>query len=123
MTAFINDVILDAALAYIDTNTENLYLCHTQPTTFTQASDTYKLGVKATPTIAVPEDAASGRKVVIAAITDGTVSANGTAGFIALTDDSASLLLCTQALSGSQIVTSGNTFTLTEFDISIPDPS
>jgi hypothetical protein len=124
MAAFISDTVLDQALSYIDSNCENLYLCSTEPTTFLQASDTYKLGVKATPSIGSPTNGdSSGRKIVVAAITDGTVSGTGTAVFIALTDDSASLLLCVQALSGTQAVSTGNVFTLTEFDITIPDPA
>ena len=124
MAAFINDTVLDQALAYIDNNCENLYICSAQPTTFAEASSTYKLGVKATPSIGSPTNGDStGRKVVVSAITDGTVTGTDTATWVALTDDSASLLLCAQALSSSQAVTSGNTFTLTEFDITIPDPS
>lgn len=123
MAEYINDTVLDQALSYIDTNCENLYICNAQPTTFTEASDTYALGVKATPSIGAPTDAASGRKIVVAAITDGSVTGTDTATWVALTDDSATLLLCAQALSSSQAVTSGNTFTLTEFDITIPDPA
>lgn len=124
MAAFINDTVLDQALSYIDTNCENLYICSAQPTTFAEASSTYKLGVKATPSIGTPTNAVpTGRKVVVAAITDGTVTGTDTATWVALTDDSASLLLCAQALNATQAVTSGNTFTLTEFDITIPDPA
>jgi hypothetical protein len=123
MAAFINDTVLDQALAYIDNNCENLYICSAQPKTFAEASSTYKLGVKATPSIGTPENGTTGRKIVVAAITDGTVTATDTATWVALTDDSASLLLCAQALNAGQAVTSGNTFTLTKFDITIPDPS
>lgn len=123
MAAFINDTVLDQALAYIDNNCENLYICSAQPTTFAEASSTYKLGVKATPSIGTPENGTTGRKIVVAAITDGTVTDTDTATWVALTDDSASLLLCAQALNAGQAVTDGNTFTLTEFDITIPDPS
>ena len=124
MTAFIDDTALDAALNIIKNNTENLYICGTaQPTTFTQASSTYKLGVKATPTFTGPADDTSGRKITISAITDGTVSATGTAGWLALTDDSASLLLAAYELTATQAVTSGNTFSLTAFKINLPDPA
>lgn len=124
MAAYINDTVLDQALSYIDTNAENLYICSAQPTTFTEASSTYKLGTKASPTIGAPTNGDStGRKVVVSAITDGSVSATGTAAWIAITDDSASMLLVAQELSATQGVTSGNTFSLTEFDITIPDPT
>ena len=49
MAASIATQVLDAALSYISTNTENLYICSQQPTTYAHASDTYKLGTKATP--------------------------------------------------------------------------
>ncbi|MBN2392167.1 MAG: hypothetical protein JXR84_15675 [Anaerolineae bacterium] len=124
MAAFMHDDILDAALNVIDANTENLYICSAQPTTFAEASSTYALGSKASPAISAPQNGdASGRKVVVSAITDGNVTGTGTATWIALTDDSESKLLVAQELSASQGVTSGNTFTLTEFDITIPDPT
>jgi hypothetical protein len=118
-----NDVF-DSGLSTLTSNVENLYICSTQPTTFTEASSTYKLGVKASPSIASPSDkSGGGREVVISAITDGTVSGSGTAGFFALTDDSASKLLAAGDLGATQAVTSGNTFTLTQFAIGIPDPA
>jgi hypothetical protein len=124
MAAYIHDNVLDAALDYIDDNVENLYICSAEPTTFAEASSTYKLGTKATPSVGSPTNGDStGRKIVVSAVTDGTVSATGTATWVALTDDSASLLLVAQELSSSQGVTSGNTFTLTEWDITIPDPT
>lgn len=124
MAAYMHDDILDAAVGYIDTYTETLYICSQQPTTFTEASDTYALGNKASPSIGAPTNGdASGRKVVVAAISDGTVTGTGTATWVALTDNSESKLLVAQELSASQGVTSGNTFTLTEFDITIPDPT
>lgn len=49
MAAIVHDDVLDAALNTIKTNTENLYICSTQPATFAEASSTYKLGAKATP--------------------------------------------------------------------------
>jgi len=120
--AYINDDILDLALSGIDDDTENLYICSQEPTTYAEAQTTYKLGTKATPAIGAPENGASnGRRIIVAAITDGTVDGTGTATHYALTDNSASKLLATGALSSSQAVTSGNTFTLTEFSVTIPD--
>ena len=124
MADFLHDDVFDSGLSVLDTLVENLYICSTLPTTFAEASSTYALGVKATPTVSAPADrTGGGRKVTVSAITDGTVSANGTAGFYALTDDSLSKLLAQGDLSATQVVTSGNTFTLTAFDIGIPDPA
>lgn len=121
----ISDTVLDVSLSYIDDNCENLYLCNADPgLNFTQASSTYKIGTKATPTISTPTDGdTSGRKIIVSAITDGVVDSSDTATHVALTDDSASLVLCSEELSSSKAIVTGSPFTLTEFDITIPDPA
>ncbi len=122
--SYLNDDILDTALAVIDTDTENLYICSQEPATYAEAQTTYKLGTKATPAIVAPADRSpNGREIVISAITDGAVGATGTATHWALTDNSASKLLAAGALSASQAVTSGNPFTLAAFAVGIPDPA
>jgi len=124
MADFLHDDVFDSGLSVLDTLVENLYICSTLPTTFLEASSTYKLGTKAAPTISAPGDrTGGGRKVTVSAITDGAISADGTAGFYALTDDSASKLLAQGDLAATQVVTNGNVFTLTAFDIGIPDPA
>ena len=123
MAATIGNAVFDDGLNKLDTDANELVICSQVPTTYTEAHTTYKLGAKASPTVGAPTDATSGRKVVVSAITDGSVSATGTATHFALTDTVNSLLLVTQALASSQGVTSGNTFTLTEFDVNFPDPT
>lgn len=123
MAATLSNGVLDALLSYISGNCENLYICNAQPTTFAEASTTYKIGTKASPSFTGPADDTSGRKVTLDAITDGTVSATDTATWFALTDDSLSELLLAQELSSSQGVSSGNTFTLTASVINVPDPT
>lgn len=124
MADYLHDDVFDSGLSVLDTLVENLYICYTQPTTFTEASSTYALGVKATPTIGAPSDrTGGGRKVTVSAITDGTVSADGTAAFYGLTDDSTTKLLAAGHLSANQVVSNGNTFTLATFDVGIPDPA
>jgi hypothetical protein len=121
--AFLHDDILDQALSYISTNTENLYVTSQEATTFTEASSTYKVGTKATPSFtgpAIGDGGAGSRKITVDAITDGTVDATGTANSVALTDDSATKLLATVTLTANQSVTNGNTFTLNAWDIEIP---
>ena len=116
------DYVLDLALAELDTNVTHLYICSAEPTTFTEATATYALGVKATPTIGAPANGAtSGRRVTVAAITDGSVTATGTATHWALTKTTGSVLVATNALAASQSVTNGNTFSLAAFDITLPD--
>lgn len=118
--AYMNDAAYDAGLNEIKTNANALYICSQEPTTRTEAVTTYALGNKATPTIAVPSDkAGGGRECVVSAITDGTVTSNGTATHWALVDGTR--LLATNSLSASQVVSTGNPFTLTSFSFSFDD--
>lgn len=119
----IHDNALDAALNYIDTNVTALHICFTQePTTYAEATSTYTCGNKASPVVNAPVNGdTSGRKIVVDAITDGSVTATQTAGWWALV--SGTELLAAGALSATQAVTNGNTFTLTTFDIEIQDPT
>lgn len=119
--AFIADYCFDLALAGV-ASANKLVICSQEPVTYTEANATYTLGNKATPTIGSAGDRTpNGRKVTISAITDGTVTGTGTASHWALVDTVNSRLLSTGALSSSQAVTSGNTFTLAAFDVGIPD--
>ena len=123
MPSLHNDVF-DLGLSELDTDANALHICSQEPTTYTQATTTYSLGSKATPTVAAPSDrAGGGRKVTISAISDGVVSTNGTATHYALVDTATSRLLAAGALNASQVVTAPNTFTLAAFDIGIPDPA
>lgn len=124
MVAFLNDLVLDAAIQELISNVNSLHICSQQPTTYTEATSTYTLGNKASPSLgAVQDGATSGRRTVVSAITDGSVSGTGTATHFALVDTVGSTLYATQALSSSQAVTSGNTFTLTSFSVTVPDPT
>jgi len=119
---FIADYIFDLALAELDTNATHLYICSQAPVTFTEATTTYALGNKATPSIGAPTNGDSnGRKVVVAAITDGTVSGTATATHWAITKTGGSTLMATGPLAAPQSVTSGNVFTLAAFNITIAD--
>jgi hypothetical protein len=121
MAGYINPYYVDLALTAMDNNINSLVICSAMPATFEEAGTTYKLGTKATPTVSAPQAASpDGRKITVSAITDGTVSANGTATHFALLDTINSRLVAAQALSASQVVSSGNTFTLSAVDIRIP---
>jgi len=122
--AFIHDDVLDAACSHISTLTENLYITSQEAATYAEAQTTYKLGTKATPDFTGPANGdASGRKITVDAITDGTVDSTGTASHWALTDNSDSKLLAAGPLDSPLGVTATNTFTLTAFDIEFPDPA
>lgn len=122
--AFLGDRVFDNGLTVLDTEANRLDITSSEATTYAEATSTYTLGNKTTPTIGSPADrAGGGREVTVSAISDGSVTGTGTAAYWAITDTGNSRLLATGALSSSQAVTSGNTFTLTEFDIGIPDPA
>lgn len=111
---FMHDDLLDNGLADISGDTVRLDICYTQePTTYTEAITTYSCGNKTGLVVTAIANAASGtgRQVNTPAITDGSVTATQTAGWWAITDG-VSKLWAAGALSATQAVTSGNTFTL-----------
>jgi len=119
--SFINTDVLDAALAVLDDAT-HLYICSAEPGTFTEATVTYALGVKVGPTFTGPQPGdVSGRKVTVDAIPDGSVTGTDSASHWALVDGSR--LLAAGPLAALQSVTSGNTFSLSAFDIELPEPA
>lgn len=76
------------------------------------------------PTFGAPADAGGGgRQVTIGAITSGSVTATDTARWYGIGNSTASSFLASGSLSASQAVTNGNTFTLTSFTVTIPDPA
>jgi hypothetical protein len=122
----IADRVLDLGLNVLDTEANRLDICHTEPTTFMQATATFSLGNKTALSIGAPAARVpSGRRVTVAAFSDGTVTATSTgaaddAQFWAITDTVNSRLLATGTLAAAQLVTAGNTFSLPAFDIGIP---
>lgn len=120
---YINDTIRDSGLSSLASATNRrVDICYTQePTTYTEATSTYTCGNKTGLTMtAIADGTVDGRRVSTPAITDGSVTASQTAGWWALTD-ATSVLHAAGALSSSQAVTSGNTFTLNAIDITIRD--
>jgi len=122
--SYLNDLVLDSGLTILDTLGDRLDICSTEPTTYAQATTTYTLGNKTSLSVGAPAPRTpSGRKVTVAQINDGAVTGDGTAAFWAISDVSESMLLAAGALSSGQVVTTGNTFTLSAFDIGIPGPA
>ena len=119
--AYMNDEIFDQGLDYADTNGTRIDVCSQEPTTYAEATSTYTLGNKTgLNTGATEAGATDGRRVIVPAITDGSVTSTGTATHWALTDGSA-ILVATGSLTSSQAVTSGNTFTLDAISLTIRD--
>ena len=122
--ATLADRVMDNGLAVLDTEANVLHLTSQEATTFTEATATYSLGNASSISISAPTDrAAGGRKVTLAAITNGVINANGTATHYAIVDTVNSRLLATDALTSGQIVYSGNNFALTTMDIEFTDPT
>jgi hypothetical protein len=122
--ATLADRVYDNGLTVLDTEANRVDICSQEPATYAAATSTYTLGNTTSISISAPTDGdTSGRKVTLSAISNGSVTATGTATHYAITDTSNSRLLATGSLSSSQSVTSGNTFSLTAVDIEIPDPA
>lgn len=122
--ATLSNRVYDNGLTVLDTEANRVDICSAEPTTYTGATSTSTLGNTTSISVSAPTDGdTSGRKVTLAAITGGNVTATGTATHFAITDTTNSRLLATGSLSSSQAVTSGNTFSLTAVDIEIPDPA
>jgi hypothetical protein len=122
--ASLADRVFDNGLTVLDTEANRIDITSQESTTYTEATSTHTLGNSTSLSIASPTDrSGGGREVVVAAISDGSVSGTGTATHYAIVDTSNSRLLATGSLSASQSVTSGNTFSLASFTIGIPDPA
>ncbi len=121
--ATLNDRVFDNGLSVLDTEANKIVITSQEATTYTEANATYALGNSTSLSIGAPADrSGGGREVTVAAITDGSVTATGTATHYAIVDTSNTRLLATSTLTASQSVTSGNTFTLSSVAIGIPDP-
>jgi len=126
MPAYLNDRVIDLGLNVLDTEANELWIVSgAVPTTYAGAN-TAKLGTKAlgAGSISAPGPGTpSGRAVTVAAFTDGSVTASGTAACYAIVDTVNSRLLAANPLSATQGVTAGNTFTLPAFAVTQPAPT
>ena len=122
--ATIADRVLDEGLSVLDLEANAVHINSQEATTYAEATSTHTLGNSTSVTISAPADrSGGGRKVTMSAISDGSVTATGTATHYAIVDTVNSRLLVTGSLTASQAVTSGNTFSLEALDVGIPDPS
>ena len=120
--AFLANAVFDSGLSYITSNGSRIDITSTEATTYAEATSTFTLGNSTSLSVGSPADrGAGGREVTAAAISDGSVTGTGTAAFYAITDGT-SVLIATGALTASQAVTNGNSFTLSSFTVGIPDP-
>jgi len=119
---YINDLVYDNGLAYADTNGTRVDINYgSEATTYAEATSTKSCGNKTGLNTGAPENGdVDGRKVVVPAITDGSVTDTQTAGWWALTDGAA-VLIAAGPLTGTQLVTNGNSFTLDAINITLRD--
>jgi hypothetical protein len=121
--ATLNNRVYDNGLTVLDTEANKILITSQEATDYTDANTTSALGNSTSLSIAAPSDrTGGGREVVVAAISDGSVTATGSATHYAIVDTVNSRLLATGSLTTSQSVASGNTFSLGSFTIGIPDP-
>lgn len=121
----VNDIVLDQALEYIQANGDRWCICNAEPTTYLEATDTFKLAdVDVTAgdyTGASPGDV-SGRKMRMNSKTAVPVDADGTATHVAIVKTGTSTLLYVTTCT-SQVLTSGNTVNMPAWDIEIAAPT
>jgi len=122
--ATLNNRVFDNGLTVLDTEANKILITSQEAANYTEANTTYALGNSTSLSIGAPADRTlGGREVTVAAISNGTVTGSGTATHYAIVDTVNSRLLATGSLTTSQVVTSGNTFSLGSFTIGIPDPA
>lgn len=128
---FVADRVLDLGLNVLDVEATHIYICAAEPTDYTMATGAdngttqrglgnKNFGAGLAFTAPAASTTPAGRKVDSAAISDGSVTTTGTATHWAVVDATNLRLLAAGSLSASQAVTSGNTFTLASFAITLP---
>jgi hypothetical protein len=122
MTAFLNDRVLDNGLTVLDTEVTGIHYCSSLPSDYA-GTLTASLGNKTGISVGSPAARSpSGRKVTVAAVTNGSATASGTITHYALVDSVNSRLLAAQTVAVSKVVNNGDTITSPAFDIGIPGP-
>jgi len=125
MANVVGDYALDNGLNAVKNLADKIYICTNDPLTFVDATSTYALGNKnfgAGGCFGAPgAGSPNGRVIASTQITDGSITATGTAAKWAVVDSANSRLLANGSLAASQAVTAGNTFTLASFNIRLPN--
>ena len=114
MHGTLDSEVFDRGLTVLDTEVDKIVICSQAPTTYTEANATYMLGYKTSYAVGGPADrSGGGREVTKPAVSGGTVQNSGTATHHALLDTVNERMLEVKALSASQAVTAGNTWSTT----------
>jgi len=124
MAKYLPDAIIDGMLAYIQVRATRVNVCSTQPTTYAEATSTYKLAVSGTALTStnytVGDGDTSGRKLAVPAQSALTIDTTGTAAHVALTGSSGSTLLLVTTCT-TIALTTGNTVNVPTWDFEIRD--
>jgi len=124
MGKLVDDTVLDGALNIVKNGVTQLAVCSTQPTTYEEATATYKLALKTglfSGSFTGPANGdTNGRKLTTNQQASITVDAGGSAQHIALCSGTALLYVTTCT---AQTLTAGNTVTVPAWKIEIADPS
>ena len=123
--AFLSDNVLDNGLNYATTHGSRVDICSAEPANYTEATSTLTLGNKTGHSVGAPQNGdVNGRKVSIAAITDGVVTLTANATHWALSKVTATTeLLAANTLQAAQVVNTANNWSMPAVDITIPDPA
>lgn len=123
MAKTLSDAVIDGALDVAAG--DQISVCTTQPTTYTEAVTTYKLAIStavAGGDFVNADGDTSGRKMTVAAQTAVAIDTTGTALFVAITNLSGTLLKVVTTCT-SQLLTSGGTVDIGTFKLEIADPT
>ena len=121
----VHDDDLDAMLNYVKNNATRISVCSSEPTTYAEATSTYKLAIKTISSSDFTGPAngdTSGRKITVNQAANINVDSSGTAQHVALSDSNNSKLLYVTTCT-SQALTAGNTVTIPAWDIEVSDPT
>lgn len=122
-TLVLGDYYLDGGLANVKALCDKIFVCSQMPTSYADATSTSALGNKnwgAGNAFSTETSYAGGMQISSIAITNGSITANGTAVAWAAVDSVNSRLLASGTMTGSQLVASGQNFTLSSFTIQQP---
>lgn len=123
MTAYLNDRVLDNGLTVLDTEVTGIHYCSSLPADYA-GTLTASLGNKTGISVGSPAARSpTGRKVTVAAVTNGAATASGTITHYALVDSVNSRLLAAKTVAIQKAVNNGDTITSPAFDLGIPGPA
>jgi hypothetical protein len=125
MAKYQNDTMIDQALTWVKNNFTKVCVCSSQPTTFTQATSTYKLGTASHTITGSPGDYASGRQIAVPAKSSISITSAGAMAHIALVKSSGSILayVTTIPASSQASVSASDIVNMSTWNIKIADAS